>query len=140
MQLIPYINFNGRCRDALAFYAECFGQAEVSIQSFADMPADGAECNTEEVNRENVMHAEFKSGGLFFMATDGQPSVPFNQGNNIHLSIALDSEDEQTRIFDALAEGGHVVMPLQNTFWQSRFGMVTDEFGIQWMLNVTHRS
>lgn len=131
-QLVPYLNFNGRCAEALAFYEACFGEADVSVQRFSD----GPEMGLPEEAKSLVMHAEFKSDGLFFMATDGQPGNPFEAGNNIHLSIALDDTDEQTRLFEALSEGGQVVMPLQETFWKARFGMLTDRFGIQWMMNV----
>ena len=124
-QLIPYLNFNGKCREAMEFYEGCFGEAEVSIQTFGDAPVD----DMPEEAKQGVMHAEFKSDGLFMLASDGRPGQDFIQGNDIHLSIALDDTDEQTRLFNALAADGEVLMPLQDTFWNSRFG-------IRWMLNV----
>lgn len=133
-QLIPYLNFNGQCRQALAFYQACFGEdnVEVSIRTFADAPVD----DMPEDVKESVMHAEFKSHGLFFMASDGNRGMPFEQGNNIHLNMQLTNVDEQTELFEKMSAGGQVTMPLQDTFWQSRFGMLTDKFGIQWMMNV----
>ncbi len=131
-QLTPYIDFNGQCQDALSFYQQAFGQAKVDIKTFADMHDDSL---TEE-QKQRVMHAEFEADGVKFMATDGQQSNPSTQGTHIHLSILLDSNEEQSRLFEALSDGGQVVMPLQDTFWGSRFGMCTDKFGIQWMMNV----
>ena len=86
--------------------------------------------------QNSVMHAEFKSDGLFFMATDGQAAGSFILGNNMHLNLQVDSVEEQNVLFEKLSEGGTVTMPLQQTFWDARFGMLTDRFGIQWMLNV----
>ena len=131
-QLIPYLNFNGQCKEALAFYQSCFKDAEVAMQTFAS--ANIADIPPEI--KDNVMHAEFKSEGFMFMATDGQDKSDYNQGNNIHLNLQMDSTEEQIELFDKLAVGGSIVMPLQQTFWNARFGMLTDKFGIQWMLNV----
>ena len=86
--------------------------------------------------RDKVMHAEFKTDGLFFMASDGQVGGDFTKGNNMHLNVQLDSVEEQSVLFEKLSENGSVTMPLQQTFWDARFGMLTDKFGIQWMLNV----
>lgn len=131
-KLIPYLNFNGQCQQALAFYQQCFENARVDIQTFANMPGE----LPDPAMADLVMHAEFNADGVTFMATDGQPDMPFTQGNNIHLSVQLESTEEQTRLFEHLSEGGQIVMELQDTFWQSRFGMCNDKFGIQWMLNV----
>ncbi|WP_299079777.1 VOC family protein [uncultured Paraglaciecola sp.] len=131
-QLIPYINFNGQCQAALDFYQSCFRDAEVAIQTFASASIDGI---PPEI-KDNVMHAEFKSQGVIFMATDGQGEDGVNLGNNIHLNLQMDSTEEQIELFDKLAVGGSIVMPLQQTFWNARFGMLTDKFGVQWMLNV----
>jgi PhnB protein len=131
-QLVPYINFNGQCNDALHFYQSCFENAELSIQTFADGKVD----DMPQELQGNVMHAEFKADGLFFMASDGQAGGDFNKGNNIHINVQLDSVDEQSELFERLSQNGTVIMPLQQTFWDARFGMLTDKFGIQWMLNV----
>ena len=134
-KLIPYVNFNGRCKEALKFYEQCFENPHVSISTFADMPGEAA----EPALADKVMHAEFQADGVTFMATDGQPNMPFTCGNNIHISIQLDDETEQTQLFERLSSQGQVTMALQDTFWQARFGMCTDKFGIQWMLNVPKR-
>ena len=131
-QLVPYLNFNGQCQEALHFYQSCFENAELSIQTFADTRGEEM---PQEI-QDKVMHAEFKTDGLFFMASDGKAGGDFILGNNIHLNVQLDSVDEQSVLFEKLSENGSVIMPLQQTFWDARFGMLTDKFGIQWMLNV----
>lgn len=135
-QLVPYINFNGQCQEALDFYQNCFGHAELSIQTFGDAKLD----EMPEESKDKVMHAEFKTDGLFFMASDGRAGGDFSMGNNIHLNVQLDSLEEQIGLFEKLSQNGNVTMPLQNTFWNARFGMLTDKFGIQWMLNVMKSS
>lgn len=131
-QLVPYLNFNGQCQEALDFYQQCFENAELSIQTFGDAKLEDMPVEA----KDKVMHAEFKTDGLFFMASDGQPGGDFSLGKNIHLNVQLDSIDEQTKLFDRLSQNGVVTMPLGHTFWNARFGMLTDQFGIQWMLNV----
>jgi PhnB protein len=131
-QLVPYLNFNGQCQEALHFYQSCFENAELSIQTFADARV----ADMPQEKKDNVMHAEFKTDGLFFMASDGQAGGDFTLGNNMHLNLQLDSVDEQSVVFEKLSVNGSVTMALQQTFWDARFGMLTDKFGIQWMLNV----
>lgn len=131
-QLVPYLNFSGKCQEALHFYQGCFDNVTVSVQTFADASND----DMPHEMKDKVIHAEFKTDGLFFMASDGQVGGDFIVGSNIHLNVQLDSVDEQSSLFEKLSVDGCVTMPLQNTFWQARFGMLTDKFGIQWMLNV----
>ena len=131
-QLVPYLNFNGQCQEALLFYQSCFENAQLSIQTFADARVE----DMPQDMQDKVMHSEFKTDGLFFMASDGQPGGNFILGNNMHLNVQLDSVDEQSELFEKLSVNGSVTMELQQTFWDARFGMLTDKFGIQWMLNV----
>lgn len=135
-QLVPYINFNGQCQEALSFYQNCFGHVELSIQTFGEAKLE----KMPKEAKDKVMHAEFKSDGLFFMASDGQPDGELTLGNNIYLNVQLDSLDEQSVLFEKLSQNGCVTMPLQDTLWNARFGMLTDKFGIQWMLNVMKSS
>jgi PhnB protein len=81
------------------------------------------------------MHSEFRSEGIHFMAADGMPGKPSEVGKNIALALGFDTETEQTKAYEALVEGGDASMPLHDAFWGARFGMLTDKFGIQWMLN-----
>lgn len=133
--LNPYINFSGKCREALDFYKQCLNGEIQALSTFADAPG-----GTDEKFKDNVMHSEFRADGIFFMATDGMPGKEAVVGDNIMLTIQLNDEQEQTRIFDALSRGGKVTQPLEDTFWGSRFGMLVDRYGIHWMLDCAKRS
>lgn len=85
--------------------------------------------------KDKIMHAELVMGNFSIMFSDGAPHKEIIKGNNIQLNLECESEEEQTRIFDALAKGGEVTMPLQDTFWNARFGQLKDKFGLHWMLN-----
>lgn len=126
-----YLTFAGTCKDALALYKEALGGEIVSLQTFGEAPTP----NIPDDQKNNVMHAEFRAGDIYFMASDSMPEQPVILGNAVTLSIGLDSLEEQESIFSKLSDGGAVTMPLQDTFWGARFGMLTDKFGINWMLN-----
>lgn len=126
-----YLTFSGTCKDALALYKEALGGEIVSLQTFGEAPTP----NIPDDQKNNVMHAEFRAGDIYFMASDSMPEQPVILGNAVTLSIGLDSLEEQESIFSKLSDGGAVTMPLQDTFWGARFGMLTDKFGINWMLN-----
>ncbi len=129
-QLNVYLAFPGTCEAALNFYKTCFGGEITSMQRFGDSPVESS-----EEHKQKIMHAEFKADGMYFMASDGMPGQPVPSGEMVTLSINLTDGAEQERIFNSLAEGGKVTMPLGETFWGAVFGMVTDKFGIPWMLN-----
>jgi PhnB protein len=131
-QLNVYLTFSdGKCKEALEFYKTALNGEIHSMQTFGEAPND-----TPKEHKDLVMHAEFKAENIFFMASDSTPDRPVQIGNNLSLSINLTNKDEQTRLFDALSEGGKVTMPLNETFWGARFGMVTDKYGINWMTNM----
>jgi PhnB protein len=127
-QLHPYINFGGRCREAMTFYKDVF-RGELTLATFGEFGMPMPEL------KDNIMHAELKSNGLILHASDGQPHHPVTPGNNVSLSLQQTDVDEQTRVFDALADGGQVLQPLADGPWGARFGMLIDRFGLQWMLN-----
>jgi PhnB protein len=130
MRLAPYIIFDGRCEEALNFYAKAFDGQILNIQRYDGAPVDEAH---KPMPADKIMHAQFHAGDLFLMASDGP--IPEGTGSNVHLSVDNSNVEEQTRVFEALSEGGKVKMPLQETFWGARFGMLTDQFGINWMFN-----
>lgn len=125
-----YLLFPGTCEEALNFYQNSIGGEIPSLMRFSD-----ASMPVTEENAQRVMHAEFRSGDIYFMASDSMPENPDPVGANVRLSIAVDDLAEQERIFNALSDGGNVEMALADTFWGARFGMVTDRYGINWMLN-----
>ena len=131
MQLTPYIIFNGNCEEALNYYSKAFEGEIKDLMRFEGTPVESL-----STDKQKVMHANFNAKGIFFMACDSGERGPVASGNSIvHLSINFETADEQLRVFNILAEGGKIGMPLQDTFWGAKFGMVTDKFGVNWMLN-----
>jgi PhnB protein len=130
-QIVAYLNFDGKCREAMTFYQKCLG-AELQLMPFSDMP--GGKIPPEAKDR--IMHARLTKGTAILMASDSLPGMPFQQGNNFWVSVDCESVEEVERLFNSLVEGGTVRMALQTTFWAARFGMLTDRFGVNWMFNV----
>lgn len=128
---ITYLNFDGNCRDAMQFYERCFG-GELFLMKFSEGGG-----NIPPDTGERIMHARLTSGHAQLMASDTMPGhgLPFRQGNNFWIMVPCESTDEVDRLFAALGVKGQVTMPLQSTFWAARFGMLTDQYGINWMLN-----
>jgi len=129
---VPFLSFDGNCRDAMRFYQECF-EGQLLLMPFADAP--GAFSNSEP--KDHILHSTLKNGkgSEILMAADTWSGVPHQPGNNFTVMIQSDNVDEAGRLFAALSEGGKVTMPLQETFWAARFGAFTDRFGIQWTFN-----
>ena len=134
-QINPYLTFNGNCEEAFNFYKSVFGGEFPYIGRFKDMPDSE---NMPEVAKNLIMHVSLPvSNGHVLMGSDS--SEAFGQstiiGNNISVSINAQSEDEAHKLFNGLSAGGKVTMPLEKTFWGALFGMFTDKFGINWMVN-----
>jgi PhnB protein len=134
-QMNPYLNFDGMGAKAVALYERALGAKVESMQRFADIP--GAPPQPESADR--VMHALLRIGTDALMISDTQPGMPFNTGNNVHVCLEFDDPVDMGKKFEALAVGGQVDMPLQDTFWGAKFGMLTDAYGIHWMFNCTLR-
>ena len=129
--LNAYLNLGGKAKEALDFYERCFQGEVTELMTFADAKVD-----VPEAFQEAVMHASFKAEGIHFMVSDGRPGEKMESGNAMTLSIHHDSEEAQAALFASLSEGGEVTMPLADTFWNARFGELTDRYGIRWMFNV----
>ena len=131
----PYLNFPGNTEEAFNFYRSVFGGEFAVIQRFKDTPeAD----RVPAAEKDMIMHIALPIGkGNVIMATDALESMghKVTYGTNFHLSINAESEEETTKIFNALSAGGKVTMPLAKMFWGAFFGMLTDKFGVQWMVN-----
>ncbi len=140
MQIQPYLFFDGRCEEAIAFYREALGAEVIALMRFKDAPPapeQSAEANQSCVpspgSENKIMHASFRIGDTTILASDGHcQGKPSFQGFSLSLIVA--SEAEAERLFAALAEGGQVQMPLARTFYSPRFGMVADRFGVSWMV------
>jgi PhnB protein len=131
----PYLTFNGNCEEAFNFYKSVFGGDFDYLGRFKDMPSENP---IPEEQGEKIMHVTLKiSDETVLMGSDTSPE--FGQvsdfGNNISLSINASTEEDAERLFNNLSEGGRITMPLEKTFWGALFGMFTDKFGINWMVN-----
>jgi PhnB protein len=133
-KLNVYLTFTGDCEEALNFYKDCFGGEIISKMTYRESPIPAP-----EGYKDKLIHAEFRSDEVYLMACDAMPDMDIEYGNNITLSIGLNNVAEQQNVFNKLTQGGEVTMPLQETFWGARFGMLRDKFGIGWMLNCEAR-
>lgn len=130
----PYLFFGGRCDEAVSFYRKALNAQVEMIKRFEESP-DPMPANKMAPGWEKkVMHASFRIGQTTVMASDG--CGPDQKFSGFSLSLTVPTEAEADRAFNALADGGKVQMPLARTFWSPRFGMVTDRFGIGWMVSV----
>jgi PhnB protein len=130
----PYLDFNGRCDEALEFYQKTIGAKVDMLMRWKDSP-DKNLCSPG--NEQKVMHSQFQIGDSTVMASDGRNTgKPNFQG--IMLSISANTEADASKLFNGLAEGGQVQMPLGKTFFSPCFGMVADKFGVGWMILVAH--
>lgn len=135
MQVQPYLFFDGRCEEALAFYASALGAEVTMLMRFRDSPEPCEPGMIPSGAEDKIMHSSFRIGDTTLMASDGRcVGQPSFQGFSLSLSAPNDAEAE--RLFASLADGGEVQMPLGKTFFASRFGMVTDRFGLSWMVIV----
>ena len=130
-KLVPYLTFNGDCRQALEFYETTIGGSIKLIQTFGEAPTTSLPPEASHY----VMHSVFEGEGIMLMASDAMPSQTVAPGSQISLALQMDSVAEIDATFARLSEGGNVTVPLENTFWNARFGMLDDRFGISWMLN-----
>lgn len=131
----PYLFFGGRCEEALEFYRRAVGAEVKMVMHHKDNPNPAPGMIAPDF-MDKVMHAEFRVGASTIMASDGcEPGGDF-EGFSLALGVATEAEAD--RIFAALSDGGQVTMPLSKTFWSPRFGMLTDRFGIGWMVSVEH--
>jgi|GEM_PF-64182 len=131
----PYVFFNGRCEEALEFYRSAVGAEVEMLSRFKDAPEPGM---TQSGMENKVMHASFRIGDTLLMASDGRcDGHPRFEG--FSLSILVPDEEKAESVFNALADGGKVTMPLEKTFWAPKFGMLEDQFGVGWMVSVQHK-
>ena len=128
----PYLHFNGNAEEAFHFYASVFGGSP-DIRYYKQAPQEN---KMDGADDEKVMHASLSIGDNTMLMASDLPSaygtaIP---GNNFYISFSTAGDDEAEKIFGALSKGGQVMMPIEKTFWASRFGMCKDKFGIQWMV------
>jgi PhnB protein len=133
----PYLIFNGNCEEAFLFYKSVFGGEFPYIGKFSDMPADENCPPPSEADANRVMHVSLPiSKDSILMGSDStSQSGDVAFGHNVSISINTESTDEADKLFNGLSTGGSVTMPMNKTFWGAYFGMFTDKFGIDWMVN-----
>jgi PhnB protein len=130
---VTYLSFDGKCEEAFNHYEKVFGGKILMMMRHSDAPSGaGVPQNPEVGNR--IMHARLEAGGRLLMGGDA-PIHGSSKPQGFCVSVAVDNPAEAERIFHALAEGGAVNMPIGETFWAQRFGMVTDKFGTPSMVN-----
>lgn len=138
-----YLNFANRTEEAFGFYRSVFGgDFNGPIHRFSDAPAAPGQPPLSAEDGQLVLHVELSIlGGHVLMGTDAPASMGFKvvEGNNVHINLEPDTRAEADRLFTALAEGGHIEMPIQDMFWGAYFGSLTDRFGIRWMVNCAAR-
>lgn len=132
IQWNPYLTFNGQCEAAFKFYERCLGGKIVAMIPFGDTP-HGQQIPAE--HRGRIMHARLVAGNQVLMASDSMPGEPYEGIKNSSMAVQVDTPADADRLFNALAERGKIIMPLAETFWAVRFGMLTDQFGVPWMIN-----
>lgn len=127
----PYLTFNGNAAEALDFYVGALGATVVVKQPFKDMPGS----DFTGADGERIMHATLQLGEGQLMLSDAMPGQEVGPGTNTSITLQYADTSIVDAHFAALAEGGQVTMPLENTFWNARFGVLVDRFGISWMFN-----
>ena len=137
MLINPYLTFNGECEAAFKFYERCFGGKIEAMMTHEGtpvaehVPADWA---------KKILHARLTVGSEVLMGSDAPPDRYAKPQGGISVSLQIEQVGDAERIFEELAQGGAIQMPLQQTFWAARFGMLTDRFGIPWMINCEGKS
>jgi PhnB protein len=132
-QFIPYLSFDGNCRQAMQFYADALGGKLTAMMSYADLPPGG---DMPPSTSQNIMHAclVLPNGNALY-AGDAPEGMPFEGQKGVMVTMSYATETEGQRVFKALTQGGTVTMPWGPTFWAKGFGMVTDRFGTSWGVN-----
>jgi PhnB protein len=131
----PYLNFPGNTEEAFTFYKSVFGGEFIMLQRFKDTPESS---KVPAFEQDKIMHIALPVGPQnILMATDALESMgqQITSGTNFHISIGTESQAEADRLFAGLAEGGRITVPLDKMYWGDYFGMLTDKFGIQWMVS-----
>lgn len=130
MQLIAYLNFPGTAREAMDFYAKALGGTVTQRFTYGESPM--ADQMPDDASRAMIMHSQLEVGQAAIMGADGPPP---HEAGSTSINIMTDTPEEAERIFHALAEGGEITMPLEETFWAHRFGGIKDKYGKGWMVN-----
>jgi PhnB protein len=130
MHISPYLTFNGDCEQAFAFYADVFGVTPTVLMRFKDFPGPK---RTPDSYDGKIMHAQINIGAAQLMGSDRHDDH-YAKPQGLMVSLTVDTPAEAERIFNELSAGGEITMPMAETFWAQRFGMLVDRFGIPFMI------
>ncbi|WP_332733344.1 VOC family protein [Flavihumibacter sp.] len=136
-----YLNFNGNCEEAFNFYKSVFGGEFNYLGRFGDMPAS-EDYKVSEADKNKVMHVSLPIGSSILMGSDtgGEWAPGFVLGNNFSISVTANSKEEADTLFNGLSDGAKITMPMASTFWGDYFGMLTDKFGVNWMMSFNEQA
>ena len=132
MKINPYLIFNGDCKAAFTFYAESLNGNIEAMLTFGETPAGD---HVPKDLHNLIIHTRLAVGDQAIMGSDTTPDRPTDEMSGCSISLNVDSIAEAERVFSALSEDGTAQMPLEQTFWAARFGMLVDRFGVSWMIN-----
>jgi PhnB protein len=128
-KLNPYLNFENTAREAMEFYRSVLG-GDLTVSTFGEYGDEGP-------GKDGVMHAQLETpSGFTLMASDAPPGMPLDTGSQVSISLSGDDSDALRGYWEKLSEGAQVTMPLEKQMWGDEFGMLTDRFGMQWMVNI----
>lgn len=133
MKLLPYLTFNGTCRDAFETYARILDGEVLFFQTYAEMPG------SEQLSKNSlgrIMHGQVALQGQVLMGSDSMKAADYLRPQGFQLQTGWDDPDLAMDAFQALAHGGDIIMPFEETFWSPGFGMLRDRFGVLWMVNI----
>jgi len=128
--LVPYLHFNGEAEEVLNFYKDAFGGEIIMLSRYSDSPMQ-----VNENWKNKIIHSRLKFGDNLIMISDSHNGQLASKEGNIQLSVEVDDEKKIEEVFNKLAEGGKITMPLAKQFWGATFGMLQDKFGVNWMFN-----
>ena len=131
-----YLIFKGNCEEAFNFYKSVFGGDFIFLGRYSEMPTNDG-CEVSDADKNKIMHISLPIGHTILMGSDwsGDWASTLVAGNNFSISINAESKDEADRLFNGISADGKITMPMENAFWGAYFGMATDKFGINWMVN-----
>lgn len=134
LRMNPYLVMDGNAKEATQFYEKALDAQVVMVQTFGEMPAN-PDFPLPESARDRISHALLKVGETDLMFSDTFPGQPVQSSNQVQICIMTDQAEQAKRIYEALREGGQVVMPLQETFWSPAYGIVADKYGVNWNIS-----
>ena len=131
MKLNTYLHFNGNCEEALNFYVKALSAKPVMMLRYSEAPVA---CETAKELQQKIMHGRITLGDNVIMASDSPPGR-FQAPAGFSINIGVNTPEEAERLFKALSKKAEICMPMAETFWAQRFGMLKDQFGVPWMVN-----